>query len=193
VEQVAADFITPVYADNEGEHSRRTCCDMLAGLGEAGHDGDHAKHWDEPQQALFVAGLLQVKAGNVGTEYLRPRQKEAHAQTDGAQVDQLRPAQTDGLVLLPGGSGRGFRFRCDGDFIGHNYFLLVVNTIEQNPVDIREDTPVDETRSDKSLVIAAVGAMKIQKKNTIGLHKKYNRVISFLAERDSTPPKKLSA
>ena len=64
----------------------------LAAFGDAGNDGDDAKYGDGPKQQLSTTGFLQVKAGNVDTQKVRPRQKEADAQTDGAEVDHLRSA-----------------------------------------------------------------------------------------------------
>jgi hypothetical protein len=90
---------------------------------------------------------LQVKAGKIVAENLRPRQKEADAQTEGSQIYQLCAAQTDGLKFQHGISRGGFRFRFYGNLVGHSNFLLVTDCerLEQNPVDTREDAPVDET------------------------------------------------
>ena len=98
----------------------------MAALGDAGKNGDGTKYRDGPEQPLPVAHFLQVKAGYVGTKEVRPRQKEADAQADGSQIDQLRSAQGDRLIFRRGIGGGGFRFRFDGDFVGHNDFLLIV-------------------------------------------------------------------
>ena len=121
MEHVAADFVIPVDSNDEREHSRQACCNMLTGLSESGHNSNHAKHWDEPEQALLAAQFLEIKTRKTGTENLRPRQEKADAQTEGAEADQMHSAQTDGLIVR--GGRRGFRFRCDGDFVGHNDFL----------------------------------------------------------------------
>jgi len=108
VEHVAAEFIIPIRADGEGKRAGQLPGNLLAALGDAGKDGDGGKYRDEPQQALLVARLLQVKAGDAGTKKLHPRQKETDAQTKGAQIDQLRPAQANGLIFRRSGGGRGF-------------------------------------------------------------------------------------
>jgi hypothetical protein len=120
VRQVAADFVIPVNSDAKRKCAGELSDNHLAALGDTGENGDGAKYRDEPKKKLPVTSLLQIEAGNIAAQKLRPRQKEADAQTGGAQVDQLRPAQTDGLIFRRAIGGGGFRFRFDGDFVGHS-------------------------------------------------------------------------
>ena len=85
--QVAADSVIPVYADAKGKRTGELSGDLLAALGHAGENGDGAKYRDEPEEKLPVASFLQVEAGEVSKKNVRPRQKEADAQTSGAQID----------------------------------------------------------------------------------------------------------
>lgn len=131
MKQVTAEFGVPIDADAEGKHTSKLSGDLLAALGDTGENGDHTKHRDEPKEAVLVAHFLQVKAGQIGTEKARPRQKEADAQTGGAEIDQVCPPKTDGLIFLSGVNGRGFRFRFYGDFVSHSNSLRLMVYGEQ--------------------------------------------------------------
>ena len=108
MEQVAAEFGVPIYADAEGKRAGELPGDFLAALGEAGKNGDRAANGDEPKEAVLVAHFLQVKAGQISTKKSRPGQKEADAQAGGAEVDQMCPVQADGLMFWRGIGGCGF-------------------------------------------------------------------------------------
>ena len=124
MEQVVPDFVIPISANTEGKRAGDLPDKFLAALGDAGKNGDGATDGDEPEEALFVTHFLQVKTGDSAKKDICPRQKEADAQTGGAQVDQLRSTQTDSLFFRRAIGGGGFRFRFDGDFVGHNSFLI---------------------------------------------------------------------
>ena len=116
--QVAAKLVIPVCADTKGKCAGELADDFLAAFGDASEDCDGGRNWDEPKQPLFVAQFLQVKAGWCCQKNVCPRQKKTHTQTKGAKIDQLCSAQTDGVIIRRGGGG--FRFRGNGDFVGHN-------------------------------------------------------------------------
>lgn len=99
MEQVVAEFGIPIDPDAEGKRAGKLPGDLLAALGDAGENGDHTKHRDEPKEPVLVAHFLQVEAGKIAAEKSRPGQKEADAQAGGAKVGQVRPAQADGLIL----------------------------------------------------------------------------------------------
>ncbi len=110
---------------------------------------------------MLVTHLLQVKAGGTAAEELCPRQKEAHAQAKGAQVDRLGPAQTDGLIFRRGGGG-GFWFRFDGDVVGHMDFLwLLVNRGESSRDQMKRIRQVGEALRDDG-ILAVGGAEATQ-------------------------------
>ena len=127
MEHVLAKLDIPIYADGEGKRAGELSGNLLAAFGHADNNGDQTKYGNGPKQQLSAARFLEVKAGNIAPEKVCPRQKEADAQTSGAQIDQLRPAQADGLISLCGGGGGGFRFRFNGDFVRHNDFALIFN------------------------------------------------------------------
>jgi hypothetical protein len=131
MEQVILDLAIPVNADNEGKQAGELCGDLLAAFVDAGDDSNHAKDGDEPKETLFVAQFLQVKTGRIAENQVRPRQKETDAQTKGAQVDQLCSAQTDGLIFGRRTGGGGFRFRFDGNLVGHSNSLWLMVYSEQ--------------------------------------------------------------
>lgn len=56
---------------------------------DAGDEGQDTEDGDEPEQPLFIAQLLQVKAGWIAKQNVCPRQEETDAQAQGAQIGQL--------------------------------------------------------------------------------------------------------
>lgn len=108
MEHVAAELGVPIDADAERKRAGKLSGNLLAALGNAGENGDRAADGDEPKQPLLVAHFLQVKAGQIGTEKVRPGQKKTDAQAGGTEVDQVFPAQADGLLFRRGIGGCGF-------------------------------------------------------------------------------------
>lgn len=91
MEEVVAELEIPVSADRKGKHAGQLADDFLAALGDAGKNGDGAEYGDEPEQPLLIAHFLEVKSGWRGPKKMCPRQKKAHTQTEGAQIDQRCP------------------------------------------------------------------------------------------------------